>query len=1190
MPTPLTKTGWPGGWNPSQDDNNGSADALLRMDNLQLDEQGVISLARGNTQLNPSAFSDYIDRIYSKNVNGTDITWVALNRNSASIRRSNDRFATNNVEIGSAGGERAAFADCLGQVLISAGDIKIKDDGTTVKDLGITKPAVGPDVELHSQPTLELWHGTWSMIEGHDPFVLGDDLSFKAFTDSTTLRASYRQTFASPVDTTNIDTGAASNPGTDTFQFIIQPQDTSFFSNIRVEFLLDDDPTVGKNYYWIDIPVDLTQSEFRLGLDVVSTLAVTRSQFTRQGDDTTLDWTHVTAINFIASGIVDADILIGEQKFVGGAQGQLLGIYQYAQMDVADNGVYVAKSPLVVNPGNFFVSNGYTTITPNHTDDTQVTHHWIFRRSALSLTTAKGIVVTSDQAGLPVLLDQWYQVAITPVNTPVDDTLSDNDAIETDITANIFLQSVKDITDPILAMEGLFNERMLYLTKKWIYLSDRLNPDAIDTRYTIKAFGDTTERNLWLKIVTNAQLTLATNKVLYEITGPLLDLPDGTLDINIRGIGEQYPPLSSDVALTDGRIFYTAADGVRYTTGSNSQLLSTQLNLLFQGEARHGFPAISINANDTVSYPIAVGRTRLYVSLPLTTGRKLFIFDLIRQTWRSMATAPLAIRVTQTDEVLFGYGDAGDNYLRQFESGTSNWDFELRTIYDHNGQPRNRKDTFTLKLVYDSGGHDVSVFLGRDGSNGTNFTGVGTINHNGKTTAYIDINGLNLGFRYALKLTATGIATFKLYEATIEYDPRPEQVNFLRLASDNLGTFARKRITSFAFVIDTLGNDVIFTPNLDGTEVATSTCNRSQKLTYIHYFLQETIATDIGGTLHTADGSPFEFYTIDPTESVSEKLPTPTKFLVIPASDYGSPNRKRHTSYKFQILTQGADVLFTPILDGVPHATSTCNTTTKRTHEHFFEVGDITGIDIGGTLESLADTEFEFYGTIVPQQIEVLPPRLKTLYINTNNFGVAAKKRVRTLPILIDTGGHNVTFFPVVDGIVITPTTTLVSGRKQTLYHYFTEDVFGTDFSGTLISEDDQPFEFYGFGDPENVEVIPVPKKYDQLQPLRFDKVGKLFAFRTRLIMMGLTNSMPFQIYGDEQPMDNTDGVPLYSGSFPLNSFKDNVYEIKLPKNINGTVFRIVLGPTADPFHRYDLTMKVSPSGMESDSKWMPTR
>jgi hypothetical protein len=437
----------------------------------------------------------------------------------------------------------------------------------------------------------------------------------------------------------------------------------------------------------------------------------------------------------------------------------------------------------------------------------------------------------------------------------------------------------------------------------------------------------------------------------------------------------------------------------------------------------------------------------------------------------------------------------------------------------------------------------------------------------------------------------TAIEEFHLYEFTLEYDPRPEQVNYLHIPNINLGTFARKRFTNFAFVIDTLGGDVTFTPYVDNVAKTASTVNRAQKLTHIHYFTSETLGTDIGGILVSPSGNPFEYYGPNLEEIVSEKLPTPVKFLVIPASDYGSPNRKRHTSYKFQIITSGGNVLFTPIVDGVSYATSVANTSTKRTHEHFFDPSlDIVGIDIGGTLESTDDTEFEYYGVIVPQQIELLPPRLKSLYINTNNFGVSAKKRLRTLPLVIDTGAQRVAFTPIVDNNPY-PTVNFTSIRKTTLNYYFTSDVFGTDFGGILESLDDTAFEFYGFGNPENVETLPVAKKYDQLSPLRFDKIGKLFGFRVRLIIAGTdTVSMPFKIESEAHNVWPTYGTELYSGSFPVVPGVDDVYEVQLPKNVNGTMFRIVLGPTDDPFHRYDLLAKVSLSGMESDSKWMPTR
>src|SRR5205823_3649757 len=103
-----------------------------------------------------------------------------------------------------------------------------------------------------------------------------------------------------------------------------------------------------------------------------------------------------------------------------------------------------------------------------------------------------------------------------------------------------------------------------------------------------------------------------------------------------------------------------------------------------------------------------------------------------------------------------------------------------------------------------------------------------------------------------------------------------------------------------------------------------------------------------------------------------------------------------------------------------------------------------------GTLASLENTPFEFYGVIVPQDIEVLPPRLEYLRIPNNNLGVPARKRVRTLPMVIDTYGKDVTFTPIVDGLLQPNTTIFNTSGKITVYHYFSTDVFGTDFVGIL--------------------------------------------------------------------------------------------------------------------------------------------
>lgn len=1394
----LTLTSWPKGWTPSADQINGDPSGLLRMDNLTLDEEGAITLIKGYEEL-VGNLPDYVFRTYSRLVDQTEFIWAALNVLASSIIRTNDLF-NSHITILAAGGGIPCFGDCLGQVIISAGLNRIKDNGTTQKTLGIQTPTAFPVINQINQQGIDLdTIGTWSSLMGTGFIPLSP--SALIFVDPTTLTGIILDTYPGDVDSVNFGVTSLDrngDPSTDLFTMLFQPGDTSDFIKFRVEFCLDKDKSF-TNYFWYEFPVSpqgtTAGTSFLLGIDVFTTVSIIRGDFNREGSDGTRDWTTLTACRITGYATAVNKFVAGQQAFTGGVQGSLNSDYQYCAINVADNGIYQALSgpgPIssVVN-----IYNGYATLTLPAATDPQITATWLFRQSVADSRTINSTL------GLP----QFYRVAVGVPGGTVTDNTTDIIALENNIPLNPFLQSLLDVTTPIIGMCGLYNARMLYLTDQEILLSDLIDPDAIDTRYTIKAFGDPTEVNLFIHPLTNNTLILATSKDLYYISGTLTSNPDGTLDITIQAIGEAYPPLSSDFAFTDGNLFYTAADGIRYTNGSNSVKISQQLDLLFQGLARFGVPSVLIAPNNGSTYAITVGRSRIYVSLPMTDGtRWLFIYDLKRQIWLPRFTDPLAVFSTQKDEVILGYAlgsgssnpmvagglfltDSGNAITDKTGTVLDGFPIFFQTTFNANGQPRNRKDTFTLKIVADTGGRTIVVKIAKDKQS---YVQVGLANGNGEQTFYFNLSAYTLGFRYSIQIVDQALLTFfKLYEATIEYDPRPEQQVYLRLQPFNGNSLARKRWISYSIVIDTLGNNVTMVVMIDNVQVATTTVNTPVKQTFNYYFFSETIGTDISAILYSqGPEQPFEFYSINEQGTLSEALPAPATFLVIPAESYGKPSRKRFTSVKFQINTRGSVCTYTPIIDGTtPVGSFTFTTTAKRTVEIFFPpLIDASGIDIGGTIQAADDTHpFEFYGMITPEQIEFLPPRLESLYmeyvqfgspyrkrfrtipivINTNgtnvsyipiidgvfyaplllntsykqtvnyyftsdiigvdiggnlisqgggpfefwelstpqnlevlpqpaeftvippnnygkpnrkrftsfkfvidtrggsciftpivdrvnyppltfstttkqtveyffpqaddivgidiggtlqslnnvpfeyyqviepqevevlparlesyytpftNMGVAAYKRIRTVPIVIYTYGQPVTYTPIVDGISYPPTT-FNTNFKQTVYYFFTTDVFGIDVGGNFTAVG--PFEFYEFGTPENVEVLPVPKKFDQFQPIRFDKIGKLFSLRVRMIMRGTTSTVPLSIYIDQGTTPNVN--PAYVTSFTVVPLTDTVLEIELPKNLNGSIFRVELGPTIDMFHRYDLQVKASSSGMESDSKWMTLR
>jgi hypothetical protein len=603
---------------------------------------------------------------------------------------------------------------------------------------------------------------------------------------------------------------------------------------------------------------------------------------------------------------------------------------------------------------------------------------------------------------------------------------------------------------------------------------------------------------------------------------------------------------------------------------------------------------MEINSFDTADYPILVAKNKLWVSIPNLDGtRRLYVYDIRKKYWYPYYTDPVALFKETDGTILAGYGGGSGNYLRVIDTprnhtldGVIGQAVYFETIADDNEQPRNRKDSFTFKIKADAGGGSLTLAIALNGS-GT-YIEIGTTTFGpGPTEKLITVaETIGRAKDYAVRITADALTTCKIYEFTIEYDPLPEQLTYLRIPNTNLGTASRKRFINFPFVIDTLGNDTEFTPLIDNQVAGSSSLiNHNGKLTHNHFFFpsvtkgDEFKGVDIGGILCGF----FEFYNINIEEALTEKLPVPTKHWVIPPDDYGIPNRKRHSSYKFQIDTRGASVRFIPLIDGVWYDPLDFTTNRKQTVEYFFSV-DTIGIDIGGQLESLADTPFEFYGVIKPQEIEVLPARLKEFRIPENNYGHAAKKRIRTMPMGINTNGFDVVFTPIIDHVSQTPTTINTSAR-QTAFHYFNTDVFGIDFSGELIGV--EPFEFYGLEKPEAVEVLPVAKKFDQIGPLRVDRIGRIQRIRLRAITE--ETAIPIKILTEtEETIPNATGASgIWTGSFTTVPNVDNTWELIVPKTLYGNIFRFELGPLTTAFHRYDLQVLLNPLGMQTKQRWL---
>jgi hypothetical protein len=177
----------------------------------------------------------------------------------------------------------------------------------------------------------------------------------------------------------------------------------------------------------------------------------------------------------------------------------------------------------------------------------------------------------------------------------------------------------------------------------------------------------------------------------------------------------------------------------------------------------------------------------------------------------------------------------------------------------------------------------------------------------------------------------------------------------------------------------------------------------------------------------------------------------------------------------------------------------------------------------------------------------------------------------------INTLGSNVTFTPIVDNIAYSPTI-FNTPVPTTVFHYFSTDIFGIDFSGELTTSDTAGFEFGGLLKPEEVQVLPVAKTFDQVGPIELDRLGKLIAFRVRGIFF--TDSIPVTVYV-EDTVAHTFTLLTAIG-------KDKTYEqMQMPKTLAGTTMRFEIGPSAAAFHRYDVSICIVQSGMKAGKDWI---
>lgn len=286
-----------------------------------------------------------------------------------------------------------------------------------------------------------------------------------------------------------------------------------------------------------------------------------------------------------------------------------------------------------------------------------------------------------------------------------------------------------------------------------------------------------------------------------------------------------------------------------------------------------------------------------------------------------------------------------------------------------------------------------------------------------------------------------------------------------------------------------------------------------------------------------------------------------------------SNNRKDSYDIKFTINTGGSTVY---VLIYVPGQTAPIQAGTLNTNsleESILDISEVIGVTkswqlrLVGLVHTFKLSEIIIYFDQRPEQLKFLKHRFA---LGPN------KKRIRVIPVTIDTLGEEVTIIGYVDGVA-GEVVEFTSSYPKTIFYHFAEDVFGVDYEISIRACD--VFELYKIHAPVGVQILPIAKRFDQVGPEDFFRYGKIHSLLIRLAAFGGTE-IPVKIYMQDDE--------VYETTLTVVDGVEDVYEVKVPKTTAGTVTRVELGPTEFDFHRYYIHMKVAKAGRDTEMEWVP--
>jgi len=1219
----FSEANW-GGWNPSAAEKNLQPDtgltgpqrrALLRMDNLMVDEVGIVRAAKAfQLEAAPGAphslpTFDTILAIFSTNLSTGKRRYVFEATGTVTRNSGPSNLLDLTILTGAVGVTRCAFLAILNHVFVIAGSKKYQDRGDIVYPLGLPAPAA-PVVVANSNPTIDIGNlaggqfTNWGLSPaGGTATIVNNVGGVLTLTPDTTTNvnrvAAITGGAGTTIDTTNLG-GTGNDTGGDIFSFTFMVDNVALLDYVKIE-LFCEAPPVAQNYYWKEwdfstiIPnFNNPYFPFNISSGIPTQVQIPRAgtnadgtpalgyEFVRVGSDTTLGWKAIKGIRLTVGVLGACTITFSNFKVTGGKLSVLTGDFSYVAVQARDTGSYLEFSP-ASPPTKITLANGSATITPVAVDATTgANQYWLYR---LDTTTGVYLRVTSSTGAVGFL------------PAPFTDTRLVTDII-TDAGINPLynLQFYRTSLPNNIIQAIWFRDRVIYLTNSNFFSSFLLDPGSYDSRFTyeISGTGGNYESCLFITKSDVGTFIIATTKDFYRVTGTFSIITDPVTgavvqDVNIYPLGVTDPAISHGFAEYQGSIIYLSATGVRVLNNATSTLLIGNLELLFRNESRYGVAPITKFSGDSQLVGCASSGKRFYWSLPQTDGAtRVFILTLESDGSSSWRLWDSGVNITtmfreEDGTVLYGSTAAANNFINSIETFGAALPIHLRTQFNYGDNPLARKDAATLRILINTGGVNAAVTVSSLGLDGAVTTIIININVAILTIFEYDLAALlPSSLAFAIDIVCT-TATFILDYFSIIYEERPPVVMRAKQLATNFDSPGRKRIGTFPFVVDPIDptNVITCTVRADNTTRAQNFTGIGDVITTLFWDNDPTIdLLAYDWEIELTATKQFEFYKFMKPD-IDELTPNMSGLEIQPYNNFGSAARKILGSLPFRLNSRGNDFSINVKVDGVvqsPVNFKGADYGDRIVTLHYIPPNGLGGIDWERRLISLVG--MEFYEWLDPVVIEKLPLRTKYAKQPLTNFGIPNPKKISVWPFVINTLGAAVIIQVIADGTVLPPIESSATSELSTLLWQNVGDIIATDWMMEVSSQNE--FEFYNFMKPDIEQVFPLPRFIHQVGPLDFNKKGIVYGARFRV--MSAAKAIHYKV------MDSD--VEVWSNDMSIIPNRDGVYEEKFPKGIDISVCKILImaieiGGVVLPFTHFSTEFKVRLTGKETEEQYI---